>query len=217
MFPTHTYGITLPTFAVMSLDYVKALHIIFVVTWFAGLFYIVRLFIYQREAAEKDEPEKGILVNQFRIMQKRLWFGITWPSAILASVFGTWMLLANFGPYIAQPWMILKLIFVGGLWLYQIQCHVIFSQQKKDIYKFSSIKLRLFNEVATLFLFAIVFLVVVKSSGSLVWGALGLILLSGFIFLAVFIYKKQREKKQIEPGSSDKITPPPANQDESPL
>lgn len=198
----------------MDIKYVLALHIIFVITWFAGLFYIVRLFIYQREATDKDEPERGILVNQFRIMQKRLWYGITWPSAILATVFGSWMLFANFGAYLAQPWMVLKLIFVGGLWLYQIQCHVIFAQQKKSVYKLSSIKLRLWNEVATLLLFAIVFLVVVKSSGSLIWGALGLVLLSAFIFLAVYIYKKQREKKQVEPASSDKINPEPPKPEE---
>jgi len=156
------------------INYIKALHIIFVVTWFAGLFYIVRLFIYKTEAQQKPEPEKKILTDQFAIMQKRLWYGITWPSAILASVFGFWMLFLNFTAYIAQPWMLLKLFFVGGL--------------------FSSFKLRLYNELATVFLFVIVFLVVVKSSGSLVWSALGLILITAFVFLGVLIYKKQREK-----------------------
>ncbi|HVF96269.1 MAG TPA: CopD family protein, partial [Flavisolibacter sp.] len=68
--------------------YLKALHIIFIVTWFAGMFYIVRLFIYNTEAAEKPEPEKSILQKQFSIMSKRLWFGITWPSAVMTLVFG---------------------------------------------------------------------------------------------------------------------------------
>jgi putative membrane protein len=108
------------------------------------------------------------------------------------------MIGMNFSFYISQPWMLLKLIFVGGLWLYQIQCHVMFSQLKKSIYKHSSIKLRLWNEVATLFLFAIVFLVVLKSSGSLVWAMLGLFALTAIIFLAVFIYKKQRDKAERE-------------------
>ncbi len=176
------------------INYIKALHIIFVVTWFAGLFYIVRLFIYKTEAQQKPEPEKKILTDQFAIMQKRLWYGITWPSAILASVFGFWMLFLNFTAYIAQPWMLLKLFFVGGLWLYHLQSHFIHNQQKNSIYKFSSFKLRLYNELATVFLFVIVFLVVVKSSGSLVWSALGLILITAFVFLGVLIYKKQREK-----------------------
>ena len=182
----------------MDIKYVLALHIIFVVTWFAGLFYIVRLFIYQREANDKEEPERGILVNQFRIMQKRLWFGITWPSAILASIFGSWMLFANFGAYIAQPWMILKLIFVGGLWLYQIQCHIIFSQQKKSIYKMSSIKLRLWNEVATLFLVSIVFIVELKDTISFIWGLIGLVIISGALILAIHIYKRSREKEEVQ-------------------
>lgn len=179
----------------MGLVYVKALHIIFVVTWFAGLFYIVRLFIYQAEAHLEEEPRRSILVEQFRLMQKRLWFGITWPSAILATIFGLWMYGANFAYYVTQVWMMLKLIFVGLLWLYQIQCHAIFSQQRKGIYKFNSIKLRLWNEAATVLLFAIVFLVVVKSSGSLVWSMLGLAILTGVLLLGIYMYKRQREKK----------------------
>ncbi|MCD6066000.1 MAG: protoporphyrinogen oxidase [Bacteroidetes bacterium] len=191
----------------MNLDYIKALHIVFVVTWFAGLFYIVRLFIYQAEAMKEEEPKKSILVNQFRIMQKRLWYGITWPSAILASTFGIWMYVSNFDFYLTQAWMMLKLVFVGLLWVYQFQCQLIFSQQRNDIYKFSSIKLRLFNEVATILLFAIVFLVVVKTSGSLVWTMLGLVILTGLLLLGIFIYKKQREKKaEIQPPAPP-VTP----------
>ncbi len=63
--------------------YIKAIHIIFIVTWFAGMFYIPRLFIYATEANEKSEPDRSILQKQFAIMSKRLWLGITWPSAIL--------------------------------------------------------------------------------------------------------------------------------------
>ena len=70
--------------------YVLSLHIIFIVTWFAGLFYIVRLFIYHTEAEAKPEPEKSILQNQYKIMEKRLWYGITWPSLVLTLIFGPW-------------------------------------------------------------------------------------------------------------------------------
>ena len=73
--------------------YLKALHIIFMVTWFAGMFYIVRLFIYNTEANGKTEPERTILQKQFGIMIKRLWLGITWPSAILTLIFGPWLWL----------------------------------------------------------------------------------------------------------------------------
>ncbi len=72
-------------------NYVKALHIIFIVTWFSGLFYIVRLFIYNTEAAEKPLPDRTVLHAQFTVMIKRLWLGITWPSAILTLIFGIWM------------------------------------------------------------------------------------------------------------------------------
>ena len=67
--------------------YVKALHIIFIVTWFSGLFYIVRLFIYNTEALTEPEPAAGILQKQFSLMIKRLWLGITWPSAVLTLIF----------------------------------------------------------------------------------------------------------------------------------
>lgn len=187
----------------MDISYVKALHIIFVVCWFAGLFYIVRLFIYQAEAKDKPEPEKSILVNQFRIMQRRLWYGITWPSAVLTVVFGTWMYVANFNYFIIQPWMHLKLVFVGLLLVYHIQCHMILLQQKKDIYKFGSTKLRVWNEVATILLFAIVFLVVLKSSGGFVWGMLGLAILTGALLLGIYIYKKNRVKTETKQNNNN--------------
>lgn len=180
----------------MTISIIKALHIIFVVTWFAGLFYIVRLFIYQTEAQQKEDPERSILIRQFKLMQKRLWFGITWPSAILAPLFGFWMYFANFSYYLIQPWMHVKLFFIGLLFAYQLKCHFIFKDLRNDQYKWSSMRLRIWNEVATLFLFAIVFLVVLKSNGSVVWGLLSFFILTGVILLSVFLYNKQREKEK---------------------
>src|SRR3982074_3758530 len=97
--------------------YIKSLHIIFIVTWFSGMFYIVRLLIYNTEAGEKNEPEKSILQNQFSIMIRRLWLGVTWPSAVLTLIFGIWIwsLLGSL-----PGWLALKLIFVGGLYLYHL-------------------------------------------------------------------------------------------------
>jgi putative membrane protein len=177
----------------MDIKYILALHIIFVVCWFAGLFYIVRLFIYTKEASEKEEPAKSILTTQLVVMQKKLWYIITWPAAIGTIVFGTWMYYLNFEYYMTQPWMWLKLIFVGILLLYHFQCHVIYKQQSAGLYKLSSFKLRLFNELATILLVAIVFLVIVKSSEGLVWGMLGLFIFAGLLMAGVFIYKKQRK------------------------
>ena len=74
-------------------NYIKSLHLIFVITWFAGLFYIPRLFIYHIESNQKPSPEKEILSKQLKLMTKRLWFIITWPSAILAIFFAIWLLV----------------------------------------------------------------------------------------------------------------------------
>ena len=91
--------------------YIKSLHLIFVVTWFAGLFYIPRLFVYQIEAFYKPSPDKEILGVQLKLMAKRLWFIITWPSAILALIFG--ILLIYIRPfYVTDSWMQVKLCFV---------------------------------------------------------------------------------------------------------
>ena len=170
--------------------YIKALHIIFVVTWFAGLFYIVRLFVYKAEANEKPEPERKILLNQFSIMQKRLWYGITWPSAILTLIFGIWMGLL----YGSLPtWLFVKLLFVLGLFIYHIFLNAIFRQQQKEVFRWNSQQLRMWNEVATLFLVAIVMLAVVKQLISFVWG-LGVLIAVGFLlFAAIKIYKRLRK------------------------
>lgn len=89
-------------------NYIKSLHLIFVITWFAGLFYIPRLFIYQIEASEKPEPDRSILTTQLKLMAKRLWFIITWPSAILATIFAI-ILLLMMPAWLQQGWMHVKL------------------------------------------------------------------------------------------------------------
>ena len=173
--------------------YLKALHIIFIVTWFSGLFYMVRLLIYNTEAGEKPEPEKTILQRQFVIMIKRLWYGITWPSAILTLVLGGWLLML----YEQFPaWLVIKLCFVAGLYLYHYSIHLLVAHQLKGIFNHSSQRLRIWNEVATVFLVAIVMLVVVKQSLSFVWGLVGLILLVVLLVSAIRIYKLLRQKKQ---------------------
>ncbi len=173
--------------------YIKALHIIFIVTWFSGMFYIVRLFIYNTEANERPEPEKTILQNQFSIMIKRLWFGITWPSAVLTLILGPWMwyLYAHL-----DNWLMVKLCFVVGLYVYHYTLHAIYKQQAAGIFKYSSGKLRVWNEVATIFLVAIIMLAVVKQGMSLVWGLGGLALFVIALMSAIKIYKNIRGGKQ---------------------
>ncbi|RYD99354.1 MAG: protoporphyrinogen IX oxidase [Sphingobacteriales bacterium] len=177
--------------------YIKALHIIFIVTWFAGLFYMPRLFIYNTEAQSNPaEAVKAALTKQFTVMMQRLWKGITIPSALLTLVFGP-LTLYKYGYLNSMPaWLWIKLGFVLGLYFYFIWLHRIFKQQVKGIFKYTSTQLRLINEIATIFLIAIVFLVSVREAMSLVYGLLGLV---GFIFIlmsAIRIYKTIRTKKE---------------------
>ncbi|WP_341842076.1 CopD family protein [Chitinophaga caseinilytica] len=172
---------------------IKALHIIFIVTWFAGMFYIVRLFVYFTEAQEMEEPRRSILQDQYRIMMKRLWFGITWPSAVLTLIFGPWMvfLLGSI-----PVWLWIKLAFVLGLYFYFFFLHGIYKDLQAGVIKRSSTQLRVWNEVATIFLVAIVFLVVLKSFLSTVWALAGLALFTAALMMAIKVYKNIREKKK---------------------
>jgi protoporphyrinogen IX oxidase len=178
----------------MAFEYIKALHIIFIVTWFAGLFYIVRLFIYQTEALAKPETERNILVPYLNIMASRLWYIITWPSAVLTLIFGIWIMTYRWG-YLQMGFMQAKLAFVVGLYVYQIICHKIFADLQKGKAKWTSVQLRMWNEVATVLLFAVVFLIVLKSLVDMVWGIAGLIFLSLLMMLGIKWYKKIRERK----------------------
>jgi putative membrane protein len=170
--------------------YIKALHIIFIVTWFSGMFYIPRLFIYNTEAQEKEELEKSILQKQFTVMIRRLWLGITWPSAILTIIFGGWT--AYMYGYMPE-WLWIKLGFVCGLYAYHFTLQKIFSDQMKGIFRYSSQQLRLWNEVATVFLVAIVMLASVKQGMSVIWGIAGLVFFILLLLTAIRIYKLLRK------------------------
>jgi len=159
-----------------------------------------RLFIYNTEANDKPEAERNVLQQQFTIMMKRLWYGITWPSAILTLILGTTTL--NTGGWykvLLEPagrWLLVKLCFVLLLYAYFFSLHRIFKQQVKGIFRYSSQQLRVWNEVATIFLIAIVMLAVVKDALSFVWGLAGLIGFMIVLMAAIKIYKKVREKKR---------------------
>jgi len=175
--------------------YIKSLHLIFVITWFAGLFYIVRLFVYQIEAAEKPSPEKEILQKQYKIMTYRLWYIITWPSAVLAVLFAIWLLYLM-PVWLQMPWMHVKLGFVILLIGYQLKCQQIYSELQKDIVKYSSNFMRLWNEGATIILFAVVFLVILKNAFNWIYGVVGIILFSVLLMLGFRFYKRIRERNK---------------------
>lgn len=177
--------------------YIKALHIIFVVTWFAGLFYMPRLFIYYIEASDLAEPGRKILQAKFLIMMRRLWYGITWPSAVLTLLLGV-SVLFNGGWYsvLLEPsgkWLLIKLCLVSLLYCYHLSLHYIVLLLSKDLNRYSSFQMRIWNEVATVFLIAIVMLATVKDTISWFWGLMGLFLFMAFLLIAINIYRRIRK------------------------
>ena len=178
----------------MTSLYLKAIHIIFVVTWFAGLFYMPRLLVHMIEAHEKSEPEKSILLKQLTKMASGLWYGITWPSAIVTLIMGA-SLLIDQPVWLQYGFMHIKLTLVFFLYIFHFSLHYFFGQLKRGVLKFSSTQMRLWNEVSTLFLISIVFLIVLKNALSIVWGIAGLLVVAFLIMMGVRIYKKFRNGK----------------------
>ena len=162
------------------------------VSWFAGLFYIVRLFIYHTEAQNKTELERTILSTQFIEMEKKLWWIITTPAMVLTLVFGIWMLFAN-SALLKLPWMHLKLSFVALLLVYHFVCQKILFDMKKGIFNWKSNGLRIWNEVATLALVAIVFLVEMQGSFNWIKGTIGFFAVAVALMVAIKSYKRIRK------------------------
>lgn len=174
--------------------YIKATHIVFMVSWMAGLFYGVRLFIYHTEANSKSEPERTILTKEYAKITARLWSIITTPAMILTVVAGALMLYLV-PTLLLTPWMHVKLGFVVALLVYHFICRNVMKKLRNGNSKWSSNQLRLWNEVATILLVAIVFTVILKSAVNWVYGLIGLIIFSAVIMFAVKMYKKYREKR----------------------
>jgi putative membrane protein len=175
--------------------YVLAVHIIFVVSWMAGLFYSVRLFIYHTEANDRPEMERVILQREFEKIERRLWNIITTPAMVLTVLAGITMIILQPG-LLHAPWLHVKLAFVVALIVYHFICQRIMNQLSKGVFKFNSFKLRLWNEVATILLVAIVFTVILKSAVDWIYGLVGLIIFSAVIMTAVKLYKRYRQKTE---------------------
>ncbi|MDH7447275.1 CopD family protein [Aquimarina sp. 2201CG14-23] len=174
-------------------NYIKALHLIFVITWFAGLFYMPRLFVYQIEASQKPSPDKEILGKQLKLMAKRLWFIITWPSGILATTFAICLLILRPG-ILHDSWMHIKLGFVVLLFIYHLKSHHIYKQLQNDIVTWSSNQMRIWNEGSTIILFSVIFLVIVRDAVNWIYGVIGILLLAVLLMLGIRLYKRIRDK-----------------------
>ena len=179
---------------------IKALHIIFMVTYFAGTFYIVRLFIYHKEALAKFEPDRTILSRQLIVMERKLWYIITWPSLVLLFIFGLWMFAMN-PMLIKEPWMHAKLGFVALLVAYHFKNQTIFRKARINDIPWSSFRLRLWNEGATIVLIAVVFLAELKQL-DVKYGLIGLLVLGLVLGLAVVQYRKKRQTTREVSNSS---------------
>lgn len=171
----------------------KSIHIIFVVTWFAGLFYIVRLFVNHTEAAEKPDPEKSILTTQFKKMERPLWIGITWPSMILATLSGTAMFYIN-PVLLYQPHMHIKLTLVFFLLVYHFYIQVLYNKYQKDEIAMSSFALRVYNEIASVFLVSVIF--TIEFAQLLNWKYLvgGLLLFCLLLWYMIVRFNRKRKK-----------------------
>lgn len=152
-----------------------------------------RLLIYWIEAQQKRDPEKDILSHQMQLMAYRLWYIITWPSAILATVFAM-ALLYLMPAWLTQSWMWVKLIFVLLLFIYHLKTHQMFRQMQSMQFNFSATYMRIWNEGATLILFAVVFLVILKSSIHWIFGVIGILLLAVLLMLGIRLYKRYRKE-----------------------
>src|SRR5690606_23577791 len=141
--------------------YFKALHIIGFVSWFAGLFYLVRLFVYHVEAEQKPQPQSEILCKQFNIMAHKLYRIITTPAMVFTLIFGFAMLIQH-PDYLSSSWMRIKLALVFLLIGYHFFCKRIIRDLENQTNRLSSFQLRLLNEVPTLFLVSIVLFAVVR-------------------------------------------------------
>jgi len=181
---------------------IKAVHLIGMVSWFAGLFYLPRIFIYSLEAQGRPELERRVLREQFEVMGRRLWYGITWPAMLVTLTFGLW--LATLYDEWGRPWVIVKLCLVLALVGYHLVCGGIRKGLVAGTSRWTSHRLRLWNEVATVLLIAIVLVATLKS-GAFRWSvAVGVGVTMVALTAGVYAYRLVRR------APAGAVTTPPA-------
>jgi len=178
----------------MAYFYLKALHIVFIVTWFAGLLYLVRIYIYHVEALGKPEVERDILTGQYKIMARRLLHIIAWPSAIITLILGTTLFFVQRYYLNLAGWMHLKLTLLVLLYIYHFYCHAIYKKLRHNAGNYSSRYLRILNEIATILLFSIVIVAVLKGITDIKREVIWLAVLVVFLFSGIQLYEWLRNK-----------------------
>lgn len=184
--------------------FLKGLHVVGFVSWFAGLFYLVRIFVYYTEAGAKAEPDRTILTREFGLMQQRVYKIICNPAMMITWTAGIGMLLLGlFHPSISNyldpslgGWMYFKLFFLFLLTGYHHWCKRIITELENGNCKFDSFQFRLFNEVPTLFLVSISFTAVYGNVGLLNYGylLLGVGIFGCLVYRGAVAYRKRREQ-----------------------
>ncbi len=168
----------------------KSLHLISIVTWFAGLFYLGRLFVYHKEIEDKPQEECNTLHKQFAIMERRLWKAITQPSMVIALSCG--VALAWLSQSWTTTWLLTKICLVAILVAYHFFCDKIRLELESGSCSWSGRSLRLFNEVPSVLLIGIVVVVVFKDALTW-WALLGIIAsLAGLIGISVLLLARKK-------------------------
>ena len=183
------------TFSPEAYLWFKSLHIIGVVVWFAGLFYLVRLFIYHVEADELDAQVSNAFKKQYSLMERRLANIITTPGMILTISMAICLLIGN-PSWLSETWMQAKLFVVGLLFTYHLYCYRIMYKLQDNTCNLSGRTLRILNELPTIFLVIVVLLVVFKNNfptSSATWLIVSLVI---FMALSIQFYARFRRLRQ---------------------
>jgi len=183
----------------------KAIHIVGFISWFAGLFYICRLFIYHAEASARPANERDVLLPQLELMAGRLWTIITMPAMLVTLAAGLTMVV---GAWPFGSWLHWKFLWLGMLLAYHFGCGVIRKRQLERRFGWSSNRLRMFNEVATMLMVAIVFTAVFKSAMTAAYGVLGLLGLGVSLMIGLRAYRKARGRSEGAAGAAAPEAPP---------
>jgi putative membrane protein len=177
----------------MLLPLFKTLHIVGFVAWFAGLFYLVRMFVYHAEAMGKPQPERDILTRQFNLMQWRVYRIICTPAMNLTWAFGTGMLVVHgWEWFTVNSWLHLKLVLLFLLSGYHYTCKSIIQKLEKGETPYTSFQFRLLNEVPTMFLLAIVLLAVYRNSLNALYTMVGMLIFGFLLFGGAKWYRRTR-------------------------